>query len=349
MATGYGNQQYWEDRYKSQANSYEWYMPWETLKPHCLPHFHATHASASDAAAAPHQHPHLSLAEQRKAIAKADAAASAAVAAPAHSSNGVPESAGPASASSAPASSSSAASAAYASASAGSSLSAEVAPIPASTAATPPAAPAPICPLCLSSRLLIVGCGNSELSAHLYAEGFRHQLSVDYSEVVIAKMREMYGNNPALASTFLVGDCRDLKTIDAAALAKAGCAFVPTAVREGGSDAGADGCSDAHAAGGCFDAATLRDGSCFDIVFDKGTLDAIMCGSESSKNAQLMLLEIHRILKPGGVFLLVTYGQPSARLPHLERKQYAWTVTQQSLGPTRYLYVCKKRPAKNAR
>lgn len=293
MATGYGSQQYWEERYKSQANSYEWYMPWETLKPDCLPHFHATHALQPDAAATgSSSHQHLTLAEQRKAIAKADAAAAASA-----KSNAVPESAASASSSSS--------SAASASASAGSSSSAEVAPIPAA-----PAAPAAICPLCLSSRLLIVGCGNSELSEHLWRDGFTSQLSVDYSEVVIAKMRELYAATPALASTFLVGDCRDLKSL------------------------AADG---------------MREGGCFEVIIDKGTLDAIMCGADSNKNAAAMIAEMHRLLRPGGVLLVITYGQPTARLPHLERKQYQWTVTQQSLGPTRYMYVCKKRMPKNTR
>jgi hypothetical protein len=49
----------------------------------------------------------------------------------------------------------------------------------------------------------------------------------------------------------------------------------------------------------------------------------------------------------GGVFLVITYGQPSARLPHLERKQYSWNVTHVALGTTRFMYACQKRHPKS--
>lgn len=37
----------------------------------------------------------------------------------------------------------------------------------------------------------------------------------------------------------------------------------------------------------------------FDVILDKGTLDAILCGSDSAKNAGQMLAESQRILKKG--------------------------------------------------
>jgi hypothetical protein len=37
----------------------------------------------------------------------------------------------------------------------------------------------------------------------------------------------------------------------------------------------------------------------FDVIIDKGTLDAILCGSDSAKNAGQMLSESQRILKKG--------------------------------------------------
>ena len=104
--------------------------------------------------------------------------------------------------------------------------------------------------------MLIVGCGNSELSAHLFLDGFESQLSVDYSEVVICNMRALYASTPKLAESFVVGDCRDLRK-QCAAEAQ------------------------------------------FDVVLDKGTLDAILCGADSNKNSTAMIAEIHRLLKPG--------------------------------------------------
>jgi SAM-dependent methyltransferase len=39
-------------------------------------------------------------------------------------------------------------------------------------------------------RALVVGCGNSQLSADLHDAGFGHVTSVDFSETVISQMRE---------------------------------------------------------------------------------------------------------------------------------------------------------------
>lgn len=41
-------------------------------------------------------------------------------------------------------------------------------------------------------RILLVGCGNSTLSADLYDDGFERLVNVDYSAVVIAAMRERH-------------------------------------------------------------------------------------------------------------------------------------------------------------
>jgi SAM-dependent methyltransferase len=41
-----------------------------------------------------------------------------------------------------------------------------------------------------SDNILVVGCGNSTFSADLYDAGFKNIVNIDYSEVVIASMRE---------------------------------------------------------------------------------------------------------------------------------------------------------------
>lgn len=43
------------------------------------------------------------------------------------------------------------------------------------------------------SRILVVGCGNSPFSADLYDAGYTNILNIDYSEVVIAAMRQRHG------------------------------------------------------------------------------------------------------------------------------------------------------------
>ena len=54
--------------------------------------------------------------------------------------------------------------------------------------------------------------------------------------------------------------------------------------------------------------------SCFDLTIDKGTFDALSCDKTDEKIA-LMLNEMLRVTKPGGVFMIVTHSGPHLRLP----------------------------------
>merc|ERR1712178_357302 len=55
---------------------------------------------------------------------------------------------------------------------------------------------------------------------------------------------------------------------------------------------------------------TFSDNS-FDVVFDKGTLDAFYTGSPDL--VPLTVAQIFRVLRPGGLFVSVTFGAPKAR------------------------------------
>jgi len=81
----------------------------------------------------------------------------------------------------------------------------------------------------------------------------------------------------------------------------------------------------------------------FDVVIDKGTLDAVLCGSDSTVNATHMLNECHRVLKNDGVFIVITYGAPQTRLCYLEQNKYSWQISTVVLPGTRYMYVAKKQ------
>ncbi|XP_063940508.1 uncharacterized protein LOC108202950 isoform X2 [Daucus carota subsp. sativus] len=64
----------------------------------------------------------------------------------------------------------------------------------------------------------------------------------------------------------------------------------------------------------------------YDSVIDKGTLDSLMCGTDAPISAAQMLGEVSRLLKPGGVYMLITYGDPKVRVPHLRRPVYNWNI-----------------------
>ncbi|KAL6565535.1 hypothetical protein OROHE_004590 [Orobanche hederae] len=63
----------------------------------------------------------------------------------------------------------------------------------------------------------------------------------------------------------------------------------------------------------------------FDSVIDKGTLDSLMCGTDAPISASRMLLT------PGGVYILITYGDPAVRMPHISRPVFNWKIELYSI------------------
>ena len=55
----------------------------------------------------------------------------------------------------------------------------------------------------------------------------------------------------------------------------------------------------------------------FGSVVDKGTLDAVLCCNTGQLDAASYINEVHRVLAPGGVFLLISLGQPLSRMAAL--------------------------------
>ena len=93
----------------------------------------------------------------------------------------------------------------------------------------------------------------------------------------------------------------------------------------------------------------------FDLVIDKSTIDALLCGNQSFINVALMTKEISRVLKVGGIYFVISYGRPEYRLYHFQRKHLAFDIQvieiNNNVGKedeTKHFgYICKKLPEAN--
>jgi len=95
--------------------------------------------------------------------------------------------------------------------------------------------------------------------------------------------------------------------------------------------------------------------STFDLVIDKSTIDALLCGDYSFLNVCIMTKEVQRVLKTGGIYMIISYGQPDSRLFHLEREHLSfnlniYTIKKQyqiensgSQEKSHYVYICQKK------
>jgi ubiquinone/menaquinone biosynthesis C-methylase UbiE len=80
---------------------------------------------------------------------------------------------------------------------------------------------------------------------------------------------------------------------------------------------------------------------CFDVIIDKALFDSMLCGEENTSDVQQLVTEMWRILKPGGVYLLVSHGAAPSRLPHLSANQasYQWSIQHFELRKLNHCFI----------
>mmetsp|Transcript_8126 Transcript_8126/g.25524 ORF Transcript_8126/g.25524 Transcript_8126/m.25524 type:complete len:218 (+) Transcript_8126:24-677(+) len=73
-------------------------------------------------------------------------------------------------------------------------------------------------------------------------------------------------------------------------------------------------------------------------------MDSLLAGIGADRDVAGMLEEISRVLRPGGYYLEMTYGEPGTRVPLLQRPEYSWTVDHSVLAfsVTHHLYIMKR-------
>ena len=89
----------------------------------------------------------------------------------------------------------------------------------------------------------------------------------------------------------------------------------------------------------------------FDLIIDKSTIDALLCGNYAFFNVAVMLKECQRVLKTGGYYMALSYGTPDNRTIHFTRKHLGFELKTYELqrvhedsgsASMHHIYICKK-------
>ncbi|CAK9142608.1 unnamed protein product [Ilex paraguariensis] len=157
-----------------------------------------------------------------------------------------------------------------------------------------------------SSSVLELGCGNSQLCDNLYEDGITGLTCIDLSAVAVEKMKKRLLSKGYEEIEVLEADMLDLPFSD----------------------------------------------ECFDVVIEKGTMDVLFVDSGDPWNPQpetvnkvnRMLQGVHRVLKPNGIFISITFGQPHFRCPLFDAREFSWSVEWSTFGDGfhYFVYLLKK-------
>ncbi|XP_050231175.1 uncharacterized protein LOC126680163 [Mercurialis annua] len=157
-----------------------------------------------------------------------------------------------------------------------------------------------------NSSVLELGCGNSQLCDEMYNDGITEITCIDLSAVVVEKMQQRLLAKGYKEIKVLEADMLDLPFSD----------------------------------------------ECFDVVIEKGTMDVLFVNSgdpwnprpETVKQVKAMLEGVHRVLKPDGIFISISFGQPHFRRPLFDAPEYSWSVEWKTFGDGfhYFFYILRK-------
>ncbi|KAJ4962482.1 hypothetical protein NE237_022421 [Protea cynaroides] len=157
-----------------------------------------------------------------------------------------------------------------------------------------------------NASVLELGCGNSQLCEELHNDGITEITCIDLSAVAVEKMQKR----------LRAKGYKDVKVLEADMLE------LPF------------------------------DKECFDVVIEKGTMDVLFVDSGDPWNPRpanvtkvsAMLQGVHRVLKPSGIFISISFGQPHFRRPLFEAPEFTWSIQWETFGDGfhYYFYILKK-------
>ena len=64
----------------------------------------------------------------------------------------------------------------------------------------------------------------------------------------------------------------------------------------------------------------------FDLIFDKGTIDALTCANDANKLIKKTSNELYRVLKPNGFLFMITFEKPNFRIPLMLHTKVPWKI-----------------------
>ncbi|XP_072990887.1 uncharacterized protein [Typha latifolia] len=152
-----------------------------------------------------------------------------------------------------------------------------------------------------SLSVLEVGCGNSRLCEELYREGVTDITCSDLSAVAVERMRKRLAEQGISGIKVVEADMLDLPF----------------------------------------------ESESFDLVIEKGTMDVLFVDSgdpwnpnPSTVDKVMKMLEcVHKVLKPEGTFISISFGQPHFRRPLFEAPGFTWSIEWNTFGETFHYFV----------
>jgi len=147
-------------------------------------------------------------------------------------------------------------------------------------------------------KILTPGVGNDPTLLDLYQFGYKDITAFDYSRDAIERQRELleYDSSDtggALEDIKLyVMDARDLREQEIASASASSASASSASASENNDDDNEE--------------SSVSWTDYFDIIFEKGALDAIYLSGPEQGNVQLAVKELTRVIKPGGYFMSIS-------------------------------------------
>ena len=174
-------------------------------------------------------------------------------------------------------------------------------------------------------RVLILGCGNSQVGEQMLSDGFRAGAitQVDFSSIVVDQMKKKYTSD--WYDKLYLRLRRERKIADdGASTMKSPSRPKPPSNRTIHKQKGRRQPPLEKMIFECQDLTKkvkLPDDS-FDLIICKGTLDAVLCNANTTEKVNCMLNECHRVLDSRGVMMIVSYGEPETRLQMFDNNRW---------------------------